>query len=98
MKKVSEVIKMAIPLHANSTDLYGMAGLCFILNDLQGAGAITLPEKDRTKALIYSKLHYKGRQEGYLSQVLKKKKKASNLAARVAFYERLVAKLEKQGL
>ena len=98
MKKVSEVIKMAIPLHANSTDLYGMAGLCFILNDLQGAGAITLPEKDRAKALIYSQLHYKGHPEGYLSEMLKKKKKASNLAARVAFYERLVAKLEKQGL
>ncbi len=98
MKKVSEVIKMVIPLHANSTCCYGKLGLCFILDYLQGSGTITLLEADSAKALIYSKLHYKGRQEGYLSQVLKKKKKASNLAARVAFYERLVAKLEKQGL
>ena len=97
MKKVSEVIQLAIPRHANTTDPYGMAGLCFILNDLQCEGLISEHEKHHTKAVIYAQCTHKGKQYGYLSCALKAKKKASNLAARVAFYQRLVAKLEKQG-
>ena len=98
MKKVSEVLNLAIPRHATAKPrTYNSSGICFVLNDLQQEGLICEYEKDQAKAVIYAQCQHKGNQHGWLSLTLKAKKKASNLAARVAFYQRLVAKLEKQG-
>lgn len=98
MKKVSEVLNLAIPRHATAEpSTYNARGICFVLNDLQQEGFICEYEKNRTKAVIYAQCQHKGNQYGYLFLTLKAKKKASNQAARVAFYQRLVAKLEKLG-
>lgn len=97
MLKVSEVIKLAIPAHAAAKELSLQGrGICFVLNDLLSAGKITFEEMWTTKEFINDKVLCG--QHGWLKGKLQAQKKASNQAARVAYYERLVTKLEKQGL
>lgn len=99
MRKISELLDLAIPLHAKADPLTLQGrGLCFVLNELYYSSLVTDSEKEAVKGYIYSILEVKGRQVGWLWQYLRAKKKASNLAARVAFYQRLVVKLQKQGL
>lgn len=100
MRKISEIIKIALPLHADAKPHSSMYdGLCFVLNKLDTQGVITLDETCLVKDFLYCEvLQHNGRSFGYLFKMLKAQKKASNLAARVAFYQRLVTKLEKKGL
>lgn len=100
MRKISEIIKLALPFHAAALpDTNASLGLCFVLNNLRRDGLATEDEICQVKDYLYWRiLEHNGRMFGYLFKMLKAQKKASNLAARVAFYQRLVTKLEKKGL
>jgi len=99
MRKISELLALAIPLHAKADPLtFQGKGICFVFNDLYYASLITADEQNAAKGYIYNILQGHGHGYGWLWQYLRAKKKASNLAARVAFYQRLVVKLQKQGL
>lgn len=96
MRKISEIIKVALPHHAAaSPQSFAGSGLCFVLTDLCKIGLITLEERREVKYFLQRNV-LKG--HAYLSYKLKVQKKASSLAARVAYYQRLVTKLEKKGL
>lgn len=96
MRKISEVIKLALPLHAAAkpSDI-NSTGLCFAMNDMRRRGLLGFDEYQQARSYIsYNVIpNY-----GYLKHKLQAQKKASSQAARVAFYQRLVTKLEKKGL
>ena len=96
MRKVSEILRIALDVHKFA---HGMnaAGLCFPLGHLHAKNLISDEERDAAKLVITQNLYHSGKKYVYLSELLKAKKKASSLPARMVFWQRVITKLESEG-
>jgi len=101
MKKLSEIIKLAMPRYQalidrrikNGENLKIGPGMCYAVDDARNAGEITQEEARLFDKAITKRLNG----FSYLSNKLHASKKGASWQHRVAYYQNMITQLEKKG-
>lgn len=102
MKKLSEIIKLAMPAYQGRIDrrlerggsLYTGPGFCYAVSEIAESGLISPQEHAFFDDMVYKKIN----NHGFLANHLRAQKKGASWWHRVAYYKRWIAQLEKKGL